>query len=615
MAQIEVSREQNAPNGSCRWARNEMDTDRNASAGAGSNGALISTSTFTVQENAARTTAAISTAANPPPAPARPPIENGVDRKPCDAGDAAGVGSGTFRCSEDEKENETESHRRALPAGEPIGIPQDSGEKEGQGPRLGFSEERGPRDRRGKPKAEISASFSRKREANERVGTPSVIRNQTEKISLRLVCPASPVPFDYRGNRTTATRKTEATEARAGGPVLPSEGHGATKSRTCKSNGGLQQRWRRTSGNWMQVFAQVFILLMLFMPTEALALADGPQTARDALLGGGLGQGQTPGRINAPGKDTDHETSGLDIGPSCQEQLACLEGKNKNLTHRVELLQDEIASVTSAAKGAIKRLHGLIGRLKHKSKILKGKKDHLQRKDDGLQPEIDDLQREIDHFRHLVEEIAASRKQGARTKKRRKKRVDSVHERALVVYESLLPSPSSRTPHLSSTHLTGRPKLPPLHAMIAKQMLDLRRRLSGTPGTCADQTKTYFQAWTESDLKNAVACGNNNPNRTHVIDLKEHIQMTGTWDGYSAIFIEENVQLEINGAKVGSQLVEIRGQGQSGDYGILDIKSGANVTFSNLDLRDGYVSCGFVPHDGFLLKPAFMQFHGSQQCF
>jgi len=125
--------------------------------------------------------------------------------------------------------------------------------------------------------------------------------------------------------------------------------------------------------------------------------------------------------------------------------------------------------------------------------------------------------------------------------------------------------------------------------MLAHQMLG-RRRLSNTPGTCADQITTYFRVSTDTALKNAVACANNNPNQRYVIDVDEHIQMTGTWGGNSAIVIESNAMLEIKGAKVGSPLAEIRGQGQSGNFRIFHIKSGANVTFSHLDLRVGYVS-------------------------
>ena len=117
------------------------------------------------------------------------------------------------------------------------------------------------------------------------------------------------------------------------------------------------------------------------------------------------------------------------------------------------------------------------------------------------------------------------------------------------------------------------------------------RRLSA--GTCQDSSARTFTVSTFPQLKNAVACANGNTNDRYRIFVSQDVQATGSWDGYSAIVVVANAKLEITGTKAGSNVTAIRGQGESGNYRIFRVNSGANVTLSNLDLRDGYqVSLG-----------------------
>ena len=112
------------------------------------------------------------------------------------------------------------------------------------------------------------------------------------------------------------------------------------------------------------------------------------------------------------------------------------------------------------------------------------------------------------------------------------------------------------------------------------------RRLSA--GTCQDPSARTLTVSTFTELKNAVACANGNTNDRYRIFVNQDVQATGSWSVDSAIVVEANAKLEITGTKAGSNVTAIRGQGQSGNYRLFHVNSGANVILSNLDLRDGY---------------------------
>ena len=114
------------------------------------------------------------------------------------------------------------------------------------------------------------------------------------------------------------------------------------------------------------------------------------------------------------------------------------------------------------------------------------------------------------------------------------------------------------------------------------------RQLSA--GTCQDSSARTFTVSTFTELKNAIACANENTNDMHRIFVNQDVQATGIWASDSALVVEDNAKLEITGIKAGSNVTAIRGQGQSGGYRFFYVKAGADVTLSNLDLRDGYAS-------------------------
>ena len=114
------------------------------------------------------------------------------------------------------------------------------------------------------------------------------------------------------------------------------------------------------------------------------------------------------------------------------------------------------------------------------------------------------------------------------------------------------------------------------------------RQLSA--GTCQDSSARTFTVSTFTELKNAIACANENTNDMHRIFVNQDVQATGIWASDSALVVEANAKLEITGIKAGSDVTAIRGQGRSGPYRIFRVKTGADVTLSNLDLRDGYSS-------------------------
>ena len=116
------------------------------------------------------------------------------------------------------------------------------------------------------------------------------------------------------------------------------------------------------------------------------------------------------------------------------------------------------------------------------------------------------------------------------------------------------------------------------------------RQLSFRGGLCQDSSARTFTVSTFTELKNAIACANENTNDMHRIFVNQDVHATSSWDSDSALVVEDNAKLEITGIKAGSNVTAIRGQGQSGGYRIFYVKAGADVTLSNLDLRDGYSS-------------------------
>ena len=123
---------------------------------------------------------------------------------------------------------------------------------------------------------------------------------------------------------------------------------------------------------------------------------------------------------------------------------------------------------------------------------------------------------------------------------------------------------------------------------VVNAMAAEARQLSA--GTCQDPSARTFTVSNFTELKNAIACANENTNDMHLIFVNQDVQATGSWDSDSALVVEDNAKLEITGIKAGSNVTAIRGQGQSGGYRIFWVKAGADVTLSNLDLRDGYAS-------------------------
>ena len=80
-----------------------------------------------------------------------------------------------------------------------------------------------------------------------------------------------------------------------------------------------------------------------------------------------------------------------------------------------------------------------------------------------------------------------------------------------------------------------------------------QRRL--TAGVCQAGTPTNVQVSTESEVKNAIQCANEETSLSYRIEIVEHVQLSAQWDTThkAGLFINNNAKVTIVGAKPGGE--------------------------------------------------------------
>ena len=83
-------------------------------------------------------------------------------------------------------------------------------------------------------------------------------------------------------------------------------------------------------------------------------------------------------------------------------------------------------------------------------------------------------------------------------------------------------------------------------------------------GTTTVQGTTIAQALTPDELKNVIACANENSDKRYRVELPGDIQLNSKWEcssfQCSGLYIEDDANLEIVGTKPGGSQTQISGQ-------------------------------------------------------